>query len=491
MTTAGKLRVNPREVRALPKKGRTKVYIVTSCQNNTALHEDLWRNLLALADYDNAEILVAKVTYAAHSRASKGQKRDVEKTAKEGSGASETEWWAPQVHDYLCDRSVQLAPGLVWCGELNILPTAVNPISGFESYTGRDSSIIPHAKFALQSVASPKSQGCKLIYTTGTVTQRNYIAKKAGQKAEFHHGYGALIVEVCADGTWFVRQLNSDSEGVFYDLDRKVVAGKVTHGHRPEALAWGDIHVRQLGRDMSTLGWGAGGILDALRPKRQIMHDLLDFRSANHHDRDDPWKTYVKHVGGTTAVGHEVCEAAAFLDKAARKWCETVVVRSNHDEALVRWLKEADYREDPENAVFHLDTNAAAYKAMAAGELFDAIEHVLRAAGAPRGTRFLKRDEQYIVCEDAGGGIELGMHGDIGVNGSRGSLAQFARTGRKCVVGHSHVAGITDGAYQVGVMGSLDQGYNEGQSSWSHSNVIVYPNGKRAMLTIWNGRWRG
>ena len=221
------------------------------------------------------------------------------------------------------------------------------------------------------------------------------------------------------------------------------------------------------------------------------MHDLLDFRSANHHDRDDPWKTFVKHVGGTTDVASEVAEAAKFLRDAEQRGCDTVIVRSNHDEALIRWLKEADFREDPENALFHLDTNAAAYRAMAAGELFDAIEHVLREAGAPAKTIFLKRDEQYVVCEDAGGGIELGMHGDIGVNGSRGTLQQFARTGRKCVVGHSHVAGITEGAYQVGVMGALYMGYNEGQSSWSHSNVVIYPNGKRAVLTIWKGRWRG
>ena len=491
MTTTGKLRVAPRQVMPLPKRNRLAVYLVTSAQNNTDLHPELWANIQALAAHDGAEILVSRTTYAANSRASKGQKHDVEKTAAEGSGASETEWWAEPLHDFVCDRSVQLAPGLVWCGELNILPTAVNPISGLESYTGRDSAIIPHTKFALQSIASPKSAGCKLIYTTGTVTQRNYIAKKAGQKAEFHHGYGCLIVEVRHDGTWFVRQINADSDGDFYDLDRKVSSGKVTHGHRPEALAWGDIHVATLTRDLSNLGWGSDGILDTLRPRRQIMHDLLDFRAANHHDRDDPWKTYNKHVRGTSAVGPEVCQAAAFLGQAARPWCDTIVVRSNHDEALVRWLKEADFREDPENALFHLETNAAAYRAMAAREPFDAIEHVLREAGAPKRTRFLKRDEEYVVCENANGGIELGMHGDIGVNGSRGNLAAFARTGRKCVVGHTHVAGICEGAYQVGVMGALDMGYNEGQSSWSHSNVIVYPNGKRAVITIWNGRWKG
>ena len=222
-----------------------------------------------------------------------------------------------------------------------------------------------------------------------------------------------------------------------------------------------------------------------------ILEPLASSAAVLHADEMEAGVVLVDIGGGTTDVASEVAEAAKFLRDAEQRGCDTVIVRSNHDEALIRWLKEADFREDPENALFHLDTNAAAYRAMAAGELFDAIEHVLRKAGAPAKTIFLKRDEQYVVCEDAGGGIELGMHGDIGVNGSRGTLQQFARTGRKCVVGHTHVAGITEGAYQVGVMGALDMGYNEGQSSWSHSSVVIYPNGKRAVLTIWKGRWRG
>ena len=38
-------------------------------------------------------------------------------------------------------------------------------------------------------------EATKFNYSTGTVTQRNYIAKKEGLKAEFHHQYGALIVD--------------------------------------------------------------------------------------------------------------------------------------------------------------------------------------------------------------------------------------------------------------------------------------------------------
>jgi hypothetical protein len=34
-------------------------------------------------------------------------------------------------------------------------------------------------------------------------------------------------------------------------------------------------------------------------------------------------------------------------------------------------------------------------------------------------------------------------------------------------------------------------GYNKGPSSWSHSHVITYPNGKRSIITLQkNGNWR-
>lgn len=487
-TKAGTVKAKQRVSLRLPPKGRTFTYILTCAQNATGLHEACWANLQALADHDGADILVSTFTYAVNSRAAAGQK----KTAKEPTDTPEV--WDERLEPFIADHSIEIAPGLVWCGELQILPTAVNPIAGLESYTGRASSIIPHPQFAVESIASPKFQGTKLIYTTGCVTLRNYIQKKVGQKAEFHHGYGALIVEVLHDGTWFVRQLNADSDGVLHDLDRRVSGGRVSEGHRVDAVVWGDIHARQMDSKMATLSWGPGGILDVLRPRRQVLHDILDFRSQNHHDRKDPWKTYVKHCAGKTNVADEVAEVAAFLAKATRGWCETAIVQSNHDEALVRWLKEADYREDPDNAEWMLAATWRAYRAMKAGDdtYYPLADAVARASPSrPRRVRWLRRDEEYVVCPDAGGGIELGMHGDIGVNGSRGSLPTFAKTGRKCIVAHSHTAGLRLGAMQVGVSGSLDMGYNTGQSAWSHTHAIVYPNGKRTLFTVWNLRWRG
>jgi hypothetical protein len=102
----------------------------------------------------------------------------------------------------------------------------------------------------------------------------------------------------------------------------------------------------------------------------------------------------------------------------------------------------------------------------------------------------LRRDEDYIVCDGGSGGIELGMHGDKGANGAHGNISSFSRSGRKSITADAHSAGLRNGAMVVGVMGALDQIYNEGQSSWSHTNGLVYPNGKTALFTIYNNKWR-
>lgn len=460
-------------------------FILTSAQNNTPVNKAVWKNLVAYAKHRGARLMVGSYTYNIPA-AQDGEKR---KTSRERT--HEPEWWAAEVLPYLADAREPLAKNLVWCGELQVLPTAVDPTSGLESYTARDSCIIPHPKFRVASVASPKNRGTKFVYTTGVVTNRNYIQKKAGQKAEFHHGFGAVIVEVAEDGSWFVRQLAASDDGTFYDLTTKVCRGRVTTGHRPEALVWGDIHTRQLEPAMRELGWGKGGILDTLRPRRQVLHDTLDFRSRNHHDRKDPWKMFRKRVEDTDCVEAEIAEAAHFVAEASRPWCETIVVASNHDRALERWLRDTDLRDDPVNASFYLEANTAAYQAIRVeNRRFYVVEWAFRTLCLflwP--VTFLHQDDEYIICPSANGGIELGMHGDKGVNGAKGSLRGFAKMGRKCVVADSHTAGWYEGAVQVGVMGALDQEYNEGPSSWSHTNALVYPNGKRALFTIWRGQW--
>jgi hypothetical protein len=454
--------------RKLPKKGTVRRYILTCAQNNTKLHLPFWHNLRALAEHFEAELLVSRFTY--------NQTAYGASPPKPGTGQdAEDLWYDPAILPFVNDERVELAPGLVWCGESNISPTAVRPLSGFETYTGRKSAIFPHCKIAMESVASGKTEGTKLIYTTGTVTQRNYIQKRAGLRAE-----------------WYCRQLNaSASDGTLYDLDLKVSDGKVTKGHRVLAVTLGDVHAAQVDPEVAELTWGKGGLLDVLAPTHTFLHDLVDFRARNHHDRGNPHLNYLKYLKGEDNVDRELCEAAQIVAKIQRKDSQVVVVQSNHDNALLRWLREADYRLDPTNAIVFLECQLAVYRSLLkADKAFHLLEWVLQARGCDKAVRFLRTDESFVIARDKSGGIECGMHGHEGPNGTRGSAGALSRMGRRANIGHSHSAQILDGLYVAGTSSKLDVGYNTGPSSWTHSHIVTYENGKRAVITLYAGSWR-
>lgn len=451
------------EPERVPRGRRT--WILTCAQNNTRIHENFWENLLALRDNLGATLLVSRVLYN-HQAFTRDQDEGI--------------WYDPKIAAFESSRPLEIAPGLVWNAGVNILPTAVRPLSGFNNYNGTKSSVFPHVKVSMESVANGKFEPAKFLWTTGTATQRNYVQRKAGQKASFHHSYGALLVEVDAGGQFWCRQINAHDDGSFQDLDLAVAGGKVSTGAPVEVIVWGDIHAARIDDDVLREAWRAGGMLDVLRPRVQVFHDLFDCRARNHHDRGNCHREFQKWTLGHDDVEKEIRAAGRFLDWAFRPWCQSVVVYSNHDAALERWLREADYRQDPQNALFFLRAQLAVYEALARGEPLHLLEWAL---GRP--ARFLRADESYTAA-----GIELGAHGHLGPNGTRGSAAALSKGGHKAVIGHSHSATILDGLYSVGTSSQLDLGYNAGPSSWSHSHCLIYPRGKRAIITMSAGRWR-
>lgn len=485
-------------VMPLPSKGKVARYILTSAQNNTRVHGRFWENLTAYANYLDATLMVSRFTYnkAAYSSS---------KSVKPGRGPTledmSDSWYDPRVLPYVCDDpnlhgscQYQIAPGLLWCAEMNILPTDARPLSTLDSYTRSSSGIFPHAKLAMESIATGKKELTKFNYTTGTVTHRNYIQKKAGLKAEFHHAYAALIVEVNSAGDWWVRQLNADSRGGFYDCPRggdgplQIEDGEVIGGARAEALNWGDVHASEIDPDIAKLNWDAGGIIDELEPKCQFMHDLFSMRSRSHHDVRVYSKMLQKFFAGQDKVEDELKVTTALMNRAHRDFCHMVVISSNHDRHLDRWLDECDFKVDLPNARFYLEAQLSHTLAQEKGEAWTALPWALQRFGAPPAT-YHPRDKSFVICGGAGGGIECGWHGDEGPNGSRGSTRALLKVGRRVNKGHDHTATIMDGVYSAGAC-SLDFSYAHGPSSHSVSHIITWPNGKRCIITIRNGRWR-
>ena len=480
----GELEATAPEVFELPTGKSIKRYIISSAQNNTKLNQAFWNNLTKLAAYYDAQILIGTYTYNLAAYGANNIKYGSDIHTSEGI------WFDEQIVPYIQDvdnKNIHLAPDLIWCGRANILPTAERPLSGFETYTGESSGIYPHAKLAMDSIPNGKFEKPKFNYTTGTVTQRNYIKKKAGLKAEHHHCYGALVVEVNSEGDWWVRQINADSEGTIHDLDIKIEDETLTRENRILAINWGDIHVAKRDHLAYHMCWGRHGIMDTLKPHYQFMHDLSDFEARNHHNRDH-YSLFSRYVKGLDNVEKEMQEVGRFLEWAHRKYCNTVVVYSNHDAALSKWLAESDYRNDPVNAVFFLKMQTARYLAIEAGQPFHVLEHALtNYSNAPRTVKYLWADQSLVLSN-----IEFGNHGHLGPNGAKGSPRGLSKTGKKANTGHTHSAGIIDGLYTAGVTGKLNQGYNVGPSSWSQTHILTYPNGKRALITHSgpNLKWR-
>jgi hypothetical protein len=486
----GRIHAMQTVARDVPGAG-VRRYLFTCAQNDTKLHEAFWQNLLAFAADLNAEIHVSRFAYV-KTGLGEGSDKAGWTARNVGEKGKRDRTWDSALGPYLSDGRMKVAPGLIWCGEMNIIPTAQKPLSGLDSYTGQASGIFPHVKLAMDSIASPAGEPAKFNYTTGAVTQRNYIQRKAGLMAEFHHCYGALLVEVDAVGDWFARQINANSEGEFYDLDLYVSAGVVTRGHRVEAITWGDIHDAERVAWVDELAFGFGGMLDSLGPRYQFLHDVLHFRGRSHHEIKNPHVMFARHVQGQTDVAAEVAATCRFLDRARRPWCETVVVDSNHHHHLARWLREQDGREDVLNVRFWLAMNLRIYGILARGDkpiyLAEAVREV--AGDAAIKDRFLAPDESMVLCPDAGGGIEAGMHGAHGPNGARGSALNLSKLGRKANIGHAHSARIVDGVYQGGTHGELNPDWVSGPGSWSHSEIVTYANGKRCIVTMRNGKWR-
>ena len=465
-------------------------FVFTCAQSNTILNDAFFMALERYCAARDANLHISRFTY---NKAEFGAK-----SVKPGSfKISDVDdlWYDPRILPYVSDNPLEIADDLVWCGELNVLPTRINPLSSFKGYTRHASGIIPHVKMALESVPTMKKDPAKFLYTTGTVTARNYIQKATGQVADFHHVFGAIVVELDGKGNWWARQLNADKHGGFYDLDTYWTADGARKEHDAispvQAITHGDIHWAKVDHAVLETVFAPGwGVVDQLRPHGQFFHDTIDFTARNHHNIKDPHFLHEVLLNGTDSVQQEFSDVAEFLCKQAyRPWSRHWIVVSNHDQAIEHWLRNSSVMYDPVNARFWHELNADCYIKREQGRKARPFTTALKAHLTPdflERCTFLQEDDSYRI----GGEIEAGLHGHLGPNGARGNPKNL-RTVGKANTAHTHSAGITEGIYTAGVYGSLDMGYNKGLSSWSHSLIVTYNNNKRAILTIRAGRaWR-
>lgn len=457
------------------KLGKVKRLVITAAQNATPVHTGFFESLQQYCKYNDAELIVIPIRYK-------------NPTSRWTDSQEGLEKWTPVLEPYLYNQRKKLNANLVLLGDIKTVPTATKPLTGFESVTHGESGILGHTKLQMTTIPTPSHKLPKIMTTTGACTVKNYTDSKAGKKGEFHHTIGACAVEIVGS-QFFMRQINATSDGCFIDLNHEYTPKGVQVAPPALALVMGDTHRAFMDKAVEKATFGPGGMVDALDPDHLVFHDLHDGYARNPHHRLDPFSEIAKRGVNMHLVKKEVEEDVKWLDSVTgdRK---SIVVPSNHDNFFARWIVDTDWRRDPDNAAFYLETALAmvnsTHMTKSGSARVDPFIYWVNRLKTNEDVRCLESNESFVL-----GGVELGLHGDRGPNGSRGARTNLRRIGVKTIVGHSHSPGIEEGCFQTGTSTPLRLEYNSGPSSWLQAHVVLYANGKRSILPILNGKWRG
>lgn len=467
------------EYPGMPVKKGTQRFLITSAQNATPVHKAGWASLLHCMNYYAAHLSVIPYRYK-------------NPTSRWTGSQQNAEYWTEDVRPYLKNKRWLINKNLMVLGDIKIVPTAKDPIQGHEAFTGSESSIIGHPNLSFTTVPVPGHEMAKLMTTTGSITVLNYGDSRAGKAGDFQHVTGAVLVEV-EGGKFWLRHLNMNKNGEFIDKDKLFTPAGVFDAPPPEALVTGDAHVRKVDHSVARGVFGPKGIVSVLKPKRIVWHDLFDGATCNPHEERDYFTVLAKLKAGLLDVADELNETVQFVVDRTPKYehfLEHVIVDSNHDAFLKRWLENRNWKSEGLNGGTYLELAKYMWDATHVDKNGDEVvpspfAYWVNKFKHPK-IKCLREDESYAVCK-----IELGMHGHRGPNGVRGSLAALVRIGVKFIMGHIHGPGIKFGGYAVGLMAKLRQGYNKGPSNWLHTMCLVHGGpcaGKRQLITIIAGR---
>lgn len=448
-----------------------KRFIITYAQNATKIHTKFFNNIKAYANFINADIHVIAGRY----------KNPTSVWTKENENS---EWWDNDILPYLDANRHDIHKYVSILSDVKIQPTAVNPMTGLQGLSGVNSCVFGSPKVQMEMIPVLEGNKPKMMLTTGAVTLKNYTDSKAGKKGEFHHTFGFVIVEIKDNNTFFVRQVTADDKsGNFTDLIYKVEDENVVKINEIEAIVLGDLHC---GHHDEVVLNKTEAFINKIKPKHVVLHDVFDGDSISHHQMKDPFLQYGKEVNGTNDLSSEIDNMLTILGKF-KEFENVVIVRSNHDDFLDRWLKNEDWKKQPtfKNAPLYMDLSSKLLKQYSK-YLKTNVKGVIPELINEKYPKYvtLGRNDSYKIK-----GYECALHGDIASNGSKGSVEGYRKLNTKMIIGHGHSPAKKDGVVAVGTSTKLRVGYNVGPSSWLQSHVIIHTDGRTQHINFINGEF--
>lgn len=431
-----------------------KRYLISSAQNASYVNLNFLHNMKKYAEHIDAEIGIIATRY-----------KNPTSMFKEGDDV-----WAEEVQPYLTANRQYLHKNLLLLADLKIQATSPNPTNGLELFGDHASVIVGAPRIEMRTVPVLPGQLQKFLYSTGTVTYPNFTDSVAGGKAAAHHSYGCVVIEIEDEDIVHIRNISADLDGNFNDLIYRVEDGQV-FTEDIECLVWGDSH---FARKDERVTLAFRNLCRDLNITTSVLHDVWDSKSINVHNINNKIIQHQLMKTGENNLKKELKQMYKELEWFDNNMETTIVVASNHDDMLDRALTQTTWEDNLVNAeiflkLLRLKLSLKAQNGLIPYYINKKFENI----------KALGINDSYILH-----GVELGIHGHKGPNGSKGNINAFSRLSHKTIIGHSHSPAIRWGCYQVGLSCSMNHDYNQGLSSWAYSGCTLNKHGKRQMIVF-------
>lgn len=446
----------------------TKTYVITTAQRGAKPNAAFLRSLQTYCAHNNAELLILPTNGANPTSTREKDKEELDLAFEKDCTVV--------VGDYKINNKLYIR-------DFPVKAQQMIPITSWGRFVQYDkSAIMASPKLMLKCYANSNQDLPKILMSTGAVTEPNYKDNSWGMKAKLDHRYAAIVVNVASDVKFHYRQLYAGTNGVFYDLGVKYDGDNAPVKEQVLALIMGDVHVGFT--DPAVLA-ATYQLMEEVNPRNLIYHDICDTYSVNHHHIKDALLQARKARDGKDSLEAELQGVGSFLHDQVERAPEAkhIVVKSNHDEAVVRYLQERRFADDPRNLYFACELVRAAID-----DRHDPLEVGVRKAFGelPSQVKFWPIHKDYKVA-----GWQLACHGHKGPNGAKASSRGLESAIGRGIVGHFHSPEIFRDLWVVGTSTYLDLEYNRGSpSNWLQAHAILSPNGKPQLINFIDGEYK-
>lgn len=437
-------------------------FIITTAVAGKDVDEVFYKSLKTYADANNAPILILPCQDVASRRSA--HKWALDPKLRE---LGHVLFGSKRINENL----------IIW----NIKTSAkqIKPTSGLSRMVQPlDSSIIiASPKQYLEYVPTTPDRIPHAVMTTGAVTVDDYssdfyMSHRLSKIAEIDHRLGAVVVEKVDNKKFHFRHVEASDNKTFTDMGKEYFPDGSIKQLKNSVMVLGDSHSPL---DMDVLYDSIFDCMNRLDVKEVVLHDVFNASSVSPHEVGKIALQSAKAIKGISSLEKEGRMLKQYLEMLATRVDKVTIVKSNHDMHLDRYLIEGRFIYSPED--FYIGCQLACK--VVEGE--DPLKYLMETwIGLDADNiRWLALDESYKIK-----GIEVGQHGSQGANGARGNKNTFDSCVGKCIIGHSHTAGIMRNVFVVGISCNKNQGYNRGFSSWTHTCGVIYENGTRQLINF-------